>query len=167
MNRIAISLALLLTLPLLTAAMTKQVKQVPGLIDGQPIEERKLQDQLPQSQSSIWQEFAKCKVGYNNASGLYSIAVTPDVKALSGQTISVSGFVMPLDGSDHTKHFLLTRRTPVCMFCPPGEPNEVVEVLSPHSIPWTDKMVSVTGPLSLINNGEKGMFFKVSATMVK
>jgi len=167
MNRVAISLALLLTLPFITAAMTKQVKQVSGLIDGQPIEERRLQDQLPQSHSAVWTEFAKCKVGYNNDSGMYSINVTPEVKSLSGSTITVSGFVMPLDGSDHTKHFLLTRRTPVCMFCPPGEPNEVVEVLSPHAIPWTDKMVTVTGPLSLINNGEKGMFFKVSDAEVK
>jgi len=75
--------------------------------------------------------------------------------------------VLPLDGSDHTKHFLLTRRTPVCMFCPPGEPNEVVEVFSPRAIVWTDKLVTVTGPLSLINNGEKGMFFRISDAQVK
>ena len=167
MNRLKILVALACVLPFLTAAMTKQVTQVPGLIDGQPIEERKLQDQLPQSHSAVWAEFTKCKVSLNDNTGMYSINVTPEVRALSGQTITVSGFVMPLDGSDHTKHFLLTRRTPVCMFCPPGEPNEVVEVLSPHAIPWTDKLVTVSGPLSLINNGEKGMFFKVAAATVK
>ena len=95
------------------------------------------------------------------------ISVTPEVKALAGQTITLNGFVLPLDGSDHTKHFLLTRRTPVCMFCPPGEPNEVTEVVAPHPIVWTDKIVTVTGPLSLINKGEKGIFFKIDATTAR
>ncbi|HEY0265209.1 MAG TPA: DUF3299 domain-containing protein, partial [Rhizomicrobium sp.] len=102
-----------------------------------------------------------------NRSGLYSIAVTPEVKALAGTPVTVNGFVLPLDGSDHTRHFLLTRNTPVCMFCPPGEPNEVVEITAPKPIPWTDKIVTVTGPLALINNGEKGMFFQIAATQVR
>ncbi|MGA7676250.1 MAG: DUF3299 domain-containing protein [Rhizomicrobium sp.] len=132
----------------------------------QPADERAAQDLLPKSQSPVWLQFLKCKIGYNNQNGLYSIAVTPEVKALAGTSVTVNGFVLPLDGSDHTKHFLLTRNTPVCMFCPPGEPNEVVEVVSPHAIVWTDKIVTVTGPLSLINNGEKGMFFKIVASTV-
>jgi len=134
---------------------------------GQPADERALQNGLPQAHDAIWTKFAKCKIGYDNRTGIYSIAVTPDVKALAGHTLTASGWVLPLDGSDHTKHFLLTRRTPVCMFCPPGEPNEVVEVFSPRAIVWTDKLVTVTGPLSLINNGEKGMFFRISDAQVK
>ena len=63
----------------------------------------------------------------------------------AGQAVTASGWVLPLDGSDQTKHFLLTRRTPVCMFCPPGEPNEVAEVISPTPITWTDKLVTVSG----------------------
>ncbi len=134
---------------------------------GQPADERALQDTLPKSPSPLWEKFVKCKIGYNNKTGIYRISVTPEVQALAGQTVTLNGFVMPLDGSDHTKHFLLTRRTPVCMFCPPGEPNEVAEIMAPHPILWTDKIVTVTGPMSLINNGEKGMFFRIDATTVK
>ncbi len=134
---------------------------------GQPADERAAQAALPKSHSPVWAEFMKCKIGYNNQNGLYSIAVTPEVKALAGTSVTVNGFVLPLDGSDHTKHFLLTRNTPVCMFCPPGEPNEVVEIVAPKPIEWTEKIVTVTGPLTLINNGEKGMFFKIVATAVK
>ena len=133
---------------------------------GQPADERARQDRLPISQNTIWSAFAQCKVSYDAKTALYSIHVTPDVKALSGQSITLDGWVMPLDGSDHTKHFLLTRRTPVCMFCPPGEPNEVVEVLSPHAIPWSAKRVTVTGAMTLINNGEKGMFFRIANASV-
>lgn len=133
---------------------------------GQPADERAAQNQLPHSQSPIWAKFLTSKVSYNNHNGLYSIAITPEVKELAGKPVTINGFVLPLDASDHTSHFLLTRNTPVCMFCPPGEPNEVVEVISPHPILWTDKIVSVTGPLRLINNGEKGMFFQIAATEV-
>ena len=137
--------------------------QVPG---GQPTEERAAQDHLPQSHDVLWSKFVKCKVGYNNKTGMYSISVTPEVKAMAGQPVTASGWVLPLDGSDHTQHFLLTRRTPVCMFCPPGEPNEVAEVVTLSPVTWTDKLVTVTGLLSLVDNGEKGMFFKISAYSV-
>jgi len=116
---------------------------------------------------ALWAKFLKCKVGYNEKSGMYSITVTPELKAMAGQPVVASGWVMPLDGSDQTKHFLLTRRTPVCMFCPPGEPNEVAEVVTLRPVAWTDKQVTVIGLLSLINNGEKGMFFRIDAYSVK
>lgn len=166
MNRVRVLQILSLPLLLLTAGMQKQPASlsVPG---GQPPEERALQMTLPRSQSPVWQKFVKCKIGYNDKNGLYNIHVTPDVKALAGQTVTVNGFVMPLDASDHTQHFLLTRNTPVCMFCPPGEPNEVVEVIAPERIVWTDKIVTVTGPLTLVNNGEKGIFFKIVADKVR
>ena len=143
----------------------EKVKAGPPI--GQPADERAAQNRLPHAQDPVWAKFLTSKVSYNNRTGLYSIAITPAVRDLAGKPVTVSGFVMPLDASDHTRHFLLTRNTPVCMFCPPGEPNEVVEVMSPRPILWTDKMVSVSGPLKLINNGEKGMFFQIAATEVR
>ena len=151
---------------LLTGGMQKQTVTLSAPI-GQPPEERALQMTLPHAQSPVWLKLVKSKVGYNDKNGLYYIHVTPEVQAMAGQEITVNGFVMPLDASDHTQHFLLTRNTPVCMFCPPGEPNEVVEVMSPRRIVWTDKIVTVHGPLTLVNNGEKGIFFKIVADKVQ
>lgn len=127
----------------------------------QPPDEAAAQKLLPHARDALWAKLTKCPVGYDKKSGLFNIHVTPDVKALDGKTITVRGFVLPMDGSDRTKHFLITRNTPVCMFCPPGEPNEVVEVLARRAIPWTDKITAVTGRFSLINNGEKALFFKI------
>jgi len=155
---------LMVPILLFGAGVEAKDSSVPG---GQPPEERALQDHLPQAHDALWSKFVKCKVGYNDKSGIYSIAVTNEVKAMAGQPVILSGWVMPLDGSDQTKHFLLTRRTPVCMFCPPGEPNEVAEVVTLRPVTWTDKLVTVTGLLSLINNGEKGMFFKLDAYSVR
>jgi len=167
MTRKLMILALIIPIAVLSAGFRTQQKILATDPRAQPPEERALQDRLPKAHDAVWNEFVKCKVGYNNRTGMYSISVTPEVKALSGKPLTASGWVMPLDGSDHTKHFLLTRRTPVCMFCPPGEPNEVVEVFTPNAVAWTDKLVTVTGPFSLISNGEKGMFFRISEAQVR
>jgi hypothetical protein len=158
---------LLLPIALVLLTGMREEKYVLKTPPGQPSDERAAQNRLPMSVNPIWQKFLACKVGYNNKTGLYSIALTSEVKALAGKVVTLNGFVLPLDGSDRTKHFLLTRRTPVCAFCPPGEPNEVVEIVSSKAIPWTEKMVTVSGPVALINNGEKGMFFKITATAVQ
>jgi hypothetical protein len=134
---------------------------------GQPADEAAAQKLLPKVHDALWTALTKCKVSYDNKSGNYSIRVTPEVKALDGKKITVRGFVLPMDGSDHTKHFLITRNTPVCMFCPPGQPNEVVEVRASHAILWTDKVAAVTGKLSLINDGEKALFFRIENAEVK
>jgi hypothetical protein len=132
----------------------------------QPAFEATAQKLLPKVRDTLWSKLIKCEVSYDDKKDVYSIQVTPEVKALDGQTVTVRGFVLPMDGSDRTKHFLISRNTPVCMYCPPGQPNEVVEVLSPKAIEWTDKITTVTGKLSLINDGEKALFFKIENAQV-
>lgn len=142
---------------LLAAFQVSDPKPVPQ--PDQPSGERKAQNKLPQSKDPLWAKLAKCPSQFDNKAALYSITLSPEVKAMDGQEVSASGFILPLDGADNTKHFLLTKRTPVCMFCPPGEPNEVIEVTSAKPVPWTDGLVSVRGKFTLVNNGEKAIFF--------
>lgn len=125
----------------------------------QPIDERQAQSALPQSKSPLWGKLGKCRVDYDSRRGLYAIDLTPEVKALDQQTIEANGFIMPLDGADRTKHFLLSRRTPVCLFCPPGEPNEIIEVRSKVMLDWVDDPVTLKGKFKLVNDAEKGVFF--------
>ena len=133
----------------------------------QPADEVAAQKLLPKVHDALWTALSKCNVGYDDKSGNYSIKTTPEVEALSGQSLTVRGFILPMDGSDRTKHFLVTRNTPVCMVCPPGQPNEVIEVYASQPIAWTDKIVAVTGKFSLINNGEQALFFKMENASVK
>lgn len=121
--------------------------------------ERQAQTNLPQSKSPLWQKLTQCKVTLDDKKGLYAIALTPEVKAMAGQMVEVNGFILPLDGSDKTKHFLLSKRTPVCMFCPPGDPNEVVEIWSNKAVNWGDAPITMKGRFDLVNDGEKGVFF--------
>lgn len=133
----------------------------------QPLDEMAAQKALPQANDPLWVKFTKCTLSYDEDTGIYRIRMTPEVRALNGKTVTMRGFVMPMDGSDRTRHFLLSRNTPVCMYCPPGQPNEVVEVRSSRTIAWTDKVVSVTGKLSLVNDEERAIFFKMENAEVK
>jgi hypothetical protein len=150
--RLAMSLCLLLVLSGFEVVKDKPKQdEITG--------ERQAQNALPQSKNPLWTKLGKCRVDYDQRKGIYSIDVTEDVKALNGQTIDANGFILPLDGADKTKHFLLAKRTPVCQFCPPGEPNEVIEVKSKKALDWVDDPVTLKGKFTLINDGEKGVFF--------
>lgn len=129
---------------------------------GQPLDERKVQEGLPQSHDSIWDSFTKCAVALDEKSYTYSIDYTPEVKAMEGERITVSGFMLPLESTEKFTRFLLTKRTPTCMFCPPGEPNEMVDVWLDSPTEWSEEMVSVTGTFSFTKEQQLGMFFKLS-----
>lgn len=151
-------------------AIAFDVDKVSGPVKGnigQPADESALQSRLPQMRDEVWRKFVGCKLAYDEDTGVYSIKLTPAVKALDGRTITVRGFVMPMDGSDRTKHFLLSRNTPVCMYCPPGQPNEIVEVETPKALQWTEKIVAVTGTLRLVNDQERAVFFKMENAQAK
>jgi len=136
-------------------------------LNSQPGDEIAAQRLLPQIRDELWGKLIKCKLDYDEEKGTYSIHVTPEVRALDGKTVTVRGFVLPMDGSDRTQHFLISRNTPVCMYCPPGQPNEVVEVYSSRPLAWTNKVVAVTGKLSLVNDQEQAIFFKIENAEAK
>ncbi|CAN5383091.1 hypothetical protein BH09PSE2_BH09PSE2_18000 [soil metagenome] len=129
--------------------------------------ERAVQASLPQSKAPVWAVLRKTRIGEDGAKGVFTAAFPPEVKAMDKQTVSVSGFMLPLDAQPRSKHFLLSKYTPVCFFCPPGEPNEVVEVMSKSGVAVTDRMLNVTGRFALTNDGEKGLFFRLDQAEVR
>ena len=128
---------------------------------GQPLDERKAQDALPKANDPMWDILTKCKVHLDQKAYKYSIEYTPEVKAMEGKQVTVSGFVMPLESTETFSHFLLSKRTPTCFFCPPGEPNEIVEVFTKKPIKWSDGIVVVTGTFKFTKNPELGLFFQL------
>ena len=128
---------------------------------GQPLAEREAQQHLPQAHDGLWRTLVTTRIHEDVEHGLYTATHSDAVRALVGQSVTLSGFVMPLETSEHFRHFILTRYTPVCPFCPPGAPNEVVEVWSNQPITATNDLVRVSGQFSLTNNGEKGLFFQL------
>jgi len=124
-------------------------------------QERIAQQSLPKSGDPLWKVLRTTRITEDKRTGFYSAIHSPAVLALAGTTVSVTGFMLPIEQARETNHFLVSRRTPVCFFCPPGEPNEVVEVRTRKPRPAGYDQVKVTGRFSLADNGEKGLFFRI------
>lgn len=134
----------------------------------QPLDERKAQDTLPMSKDPVWETLQKTKIIVDQKKGYYSAKFPAAVKSMAGKQLTVSGFMLPLESKDKFKHFLLSKRTPTCPFCPPGEPNEIMDVWMANPISYTDDMVTVKGKFELMNDKEMGLFFKLkSASLAK
>ena len=124
-------------------------------------QERRSQQDLPKSDDPIWAILKKCQVSLDRQGGTYQLVPTPQVKALAGKQVQVKGFVVPLDGSDQTRDFLIGVNTPVCFYHPPGDPNELMEVNAASPISWIDKPTTIVGTFTLIQNNQMGVFFKL------
>ncbi len=129
----------------------------------QPLDERKAQDTLPKSKDPMWQTLGTTKVAVSKKGGYYSATFPAQVKALAGKEVSVSGFILPLESTEKFKHFILSKRTPTCPFCPPGEPNEIVDVWTVSPVAYTEEIVTIKGQFELMNDKEMGLFFKLKS----
>ena len=159
--------ALLVTILLAASAFATQ--PTPNVdVSSQPPEERAAQESLPKSTDPVWSILIKTKIHVNEKKGLYSATYPPEVKALVGKPMTVTGFMLPLEDTRTFKHFILSRRTPTCPFCPPGEPNENIDIWLDKPKAYDEHLIKITGNFALMNNAEFGMFFKLDhATLVK
>lgn len=128
----------------------------------QPSDERSAQDALPKAKDALWDTLYKTKVKVDDKTGTYSATFPDEVKKLNGQTVKISGFMLPLENTEKFKHFLLSKRTPTCFFCPPGAPNEIIEVYADKPTEWIEDLVTYEGKFELMDNKEMGVFFKMS-----
>ncbi|MGC1301043.1 MAG: DUF3299 domain-containing protein [Caulobacteraceae bacterium] len=133
----------------------------------QPADERATQKLLPTSKAPLWAVLRRTRIGEDDRRGVFTAAFPPEVKALDGHAVTLSGFMLPLDAAPASTHFLLSKYTPVCFFCPPGQPNEVVEVTTRRGVPVTDRMLTVTGRFALEAKADKGLFFQVDQALVR
>jgi uncharacterized protein len=138
------------------------VGRAPGIVRfGQPMDERTAQEALPKSTDPQWSLLATTVIGEDLERGRFTARHPAPVRALAGKDIAISGYMMPLETTPTVRRFLLTRYTPVCQFCPPGAPNEVIEVNSTTPLAPTQALVRVRGRFALTDNGEQGLFFRL------
>lgn len=124
----------------------------------QPFDERAAQDTLPKSEDSLWDTLTLTKVNFTESDG-YTAEIAPEVKALAGKEISISGFMLPLEEGETFTHFLLSLRTPTCFYCPPGAPNEVIDVHTTKPVPWDENLVTFKGTFNLTADKDMGIFY--------
>ena len=112
------------------------------------------------SEDLLWKYFSQCSLKATK-DFTYSITYIPSVKALNGREVTISGFMLPLDAKEKSNHFLLERRAPTCAFCPPGEPNEIMEVFSSKPMAWQENQATFSGTLVLPNDTRNMIFFQL------
>jgi len=124
--------------------------------------ERAFQLTLPTADGPMWDALRRTRVTIDEASQLYRADHPPEVRAMAGRPLTIQGYVLPLEVGDRIGHFLVSPYTPVCFFHPPAEPNEIIEVRLRRPIRAGFHLVEVQGTLSLVDDGEKGLFFQLS-----
>ena len=132
----------------------------------QPADEKKVQKTLPYSQDQFWSLMATARVSVDAKAETYRAKFSDDIKKYQGQTITISGFILPLEATEKFTHFLLTKWTPVCAYHPPGEPTEFIEVTINKPIVWSEKIIKIEGQLNLSTEQSQGMFFQLKNAKV-
>ncbi len=119
-----------------------------------------------QSNDLLWKIFAGCTIKMEQDFS-YKINYTPEVKAMDGKNVTINGFILPLESKNKFSHFLLSKNAPTCAYCPPGKPNEIVEVFSSKPMSWKEELITITGTLILTANSTKGAFFQIKDAVEK
>jgi len=84
----------------------------------------------------------------------------PAVKALAGQRIKVSGYMLPLQNSEKQTHFVLLAYPPDCPFHLNPSPMQFIEVKSRTPVAVSYDVTTIEGRLSLHGEDEKGVFYR-------
>lgn len=113
-----------------------------------------------------WVVFHGAKITADEAKGIYTATFSPTLKKEEGVKFSITGYMLPVENSTHAAHFVLTRRSAGCPFCPPNEPTEAIEVFAAKPFDYTKAPVTVEGTLHLVASSEKGLFFRLDNARV-
>lgn len=134
-----------------------------GLIKVAPTTaQQKLLAQHYTNNDPIWGVLTSAVVSEDRAKGQLDAVFPQAVAALNGTTVTVSGFMTPLEAQTRVRHFILTRRSTVCPFCPPNSPSEAVEVRLDAPVPVTAEEVTVAGRMSLTPASDEGLFYSLA-----
>lgn len=120
-----------------------------------------------QNNDPIWEVLNQTQVVANTASGQYQASFPRALVAISNKSLTIRGFILPLEATSRSAHFMLVRRNTGCPFCPPNAPTEAVEVFAAKPVDYTGEEIAVTGRLGLQGTSDQGLFFRLdSATAV-
>lgn len=119
-----------------------------------------------QTNDPVWDVLNKTQVKTDRAKGEY-LATFPDkLKARDGAQLRIAGFILPLEASSRSAHFMVVRRNTGCPFCPPNAPTEAVEVRSLAPVAYSGDEVVATGRLHLVSTSAEGLFFQLQDAVI-
>ena len=111
------------------------------------------------SEGLNWYELMRARVDF--VDGEMTVDFPEEVQFQDGETVKVSGFIMPLDPGLKQTHFLLTSSPPNCFFHIPGGPAGVIEVFSEDGIEATWDPVVIEGEFELVKASTTGVIYQL------
>ena len=108
-----------------------------------------------------WIEFRGVKVVADRAKGVMVAQFPPELAAIDGRELDIGGYILPLEANTKSAHFILTRRSTGCPFCPPNEANEALEVHLRQPVQYEQRQFFVKGRLKLVRTSNQGLFFQL------
>lgn len=119
-----------------------------------------------QNNDPQWEVLNSTRIVADTAKGEYKATFPPALVARKGAQMKISGFILPLETTSRSAHFMLVRRNTGCPFCPPNAPTEAVEIFSRQPVRYTGEEIVVTGRLKLVPSSDQGLFFQLTDTDV-
>lgn len=107
-------------------------------------------------------------VEYEETDVFYEARFSDELQALNGKEVSLKGFIIPLEESRESTHFVLSYFPYAsCFFCGGSGPESVIEVSTQKPVAFTDKPVTIRGVLRLNNDDPEKLFFALDRAMVE
>jgi hypothetical protein len=114
-----------------------------------------------------WVILHDVKITADNAKGIFTAKFGKDMGSMEGRSFSIMGYMMPIETNIHSAHFVLTRRSPGCPFCPPNEPSEAIEIFATKGVDYTQAPIAVKGTLHLVNSSADGLFYRMDHVVLE
>ena len=106
-----------------------------------------------------WWELMKADIEF--VEGELKVNYPESILSQAGETVQVSGFIMPLEAGIKQRRFLLTSSPPHCFFHIPGGPAGVIEVFSEEGIETSFEAVQIEGRLELVGGFAQGIIYQI------
>ena len=113
-----------------------------------------------------WVSFHDARITADDKSGVYTASFSALLSKMDGQPIVITGFMLPVTAALESPHFVLTRRSATCPFCPPNEPTEAIEIFAQRLVKPTQAPLTVQGRLHLVASSAQGLFFRIDDARV-
>lgn len=129
------------------------------------------QTNYAQGNKNMWQTLAKItfKKQYDEMLGFkVDIPVfSEDIKALSGKTVEIKGYIIPVEGYKNHKEFVFSAFPyNMCFFCGGAGPETVMEVYAKEAIKYTAEPITIRGKLELNDNDVNRLIYALHDAVI-
>ena len=108
-----------------------------------------------------WTILHDVRIRADDAKGVYIATFGRDMTDLEGRPFTITGYMLPVETGLDARHFVLTRRSTGCPFCPPNEPTEAIEVFAVTPLAYTHAPIAVKGRMHLVRTTAQGLFYRL------